>query len=157
MLRPTCSTASRGQLSGGQRQRVAIGRAIVPRAGGLPRSTSRFPIWMPNCVSSCGSKSPNYTSGSATTMIYVTHDQIEAMTMADKIVVLRKRRDRAGRSAAGPLQPSAQYLRCRASSAHRRMNFINGTIAEDGGSVDSRSGRATAWSPSTGEGRLARR
>jgi multiple sugar transport system ATP-binding protein len=48
-----------------------------------------------------------------TTMIYVTHDQVEAMTMADKIVVLNRRQYRAGGLAAGSLQQAAQSLRRR--------------------------------------------
>ena len=46
-------------------------------------------------------------------MIYVTHDQVEAMTLADKIVVLNAGRDRAGRRADGALQQPRQHLRRR--------------------------------------------
>ena len=63
-----------GQLSGGQRQRVAIGRAIV-------REPSAFLFDEP--------LSSELHKKLATTMVYVTHDQVEAMTMADKIVVLQ--------------------------------------------------------------------
>ena len=45
------------------------------------------------------------------TMIYVTHDQIEAMTLADRIVVLNARQRRADRRAARPLQRPGQPLR----------------------------------------------
>ena len=48
---------------------------------------------------------------SATTMVYVTHDQVEAMTLADRIVVLQRRPDRAGRHAARALPPAGQPLR----------------------------------------------
>ena len=48
-----------------------------------------------------------------TTSIYVTHDQIEAMTMADKIVVMRDGRDRADRRPARALRPSGQPVRRR--------------------------------------------
>ena len=48
-----------------------------------------------------------------TTMIYVTHDQTEAMTLADKIVVLDKGRDFAGRLAARALQRAGQQVRRR--------------------------------------------
>jgi multiple sugar transport system ATP-binding protein len=75
------------QLSGGQRQRVAIGRAIV-REPACSCSTSRCRTWTPPCASRCGARFPRCTSDLKTTMIYVTHDQVEAMTMADKIVVL---------------------------------------------------------------------
>ena len=77
-----------GQLSGGQRQRVAIGRAIVrePTAFLFDEPLSNLDAALrvqhaPRDHASC-------TSSSATTMIYVTHDQVEAMTMADQIVVL---------------------------------------------------------------------
>ncbi|HZG29601.1 MAG TPA: ABC transporter ATP-binding protein [Ensifer sp.] len=78
-----------GQLSGGQRQRVAIGRAIVrqPTAflfdeplsnlDAALRVTMRLEI-------------AELHQQLGTTMIYVTHDQVEAMTMADKIVVLNR-------------------------------------------------------------------
>ena len=76
-----------GQLSGGQRQRVAIGRAIVRQPSAFLfdeplsnldaalRGTMRLEI-------------AELHQSLGKTMIYVTHDQVEAMTMADKIVVL---------------------------------------------------------------------
>lgn len=75
-------------LSGGQRQRVAIGRAIVREPKGFLfdeplsnldaalRAEMRFEI-------------AKLHDSLKTTMIYVTHDQVEAMTLADKIVVLK--------------------------------------------------------------------
>lgn len=77
-----------GQLSGGQRQRVAIGRAIVrePEAflfdEPLSNLDAALRVGMRLEISELHKRL-------ATTMIYVTHDQVEAMTMADKIVVLR--------------------------------------------------------------------
>ena len=76
-----------GQLSGGQRQRVAIGRAIVrePEAflfdEPLSNLDAALRVNMRLEISELHQKLK-------TTMIYVTHDQVEAMTMADKIVVL---------------------------------------------------------------------
>jgi multiple sugar transport system ATP-binding protein len=78
-----------GQLSGGQRQRVAIGRAIVRNPSGFlfdePLSNLdaalrvNMRIFIMQLHKDLGS-----------TMVYVTHDQVEAMTMADRIVVLNK-------------------------------------------------------------------
>jgi multiple sugar transport system ATP-binding protein len=77
-----------GQLSGGQRQRVAIGRAIVrnPKAflfdEPLSNLDAALRVGMRLEISEMHQRMK-------TTMIYVTHDQVEAMTMANKIVVLQ--------------------------------------------------------------------
>ncbi|MEP2783314.1 MAG: ABC transporter ATP-binding protein [Pseudoruegeria sp.] len=77
-----------GQLSGGQRQRVAIGRAIVREPSAflfdepLSNLDAALRVGMRLEISELHEKLK-------TTMIYVTHDQVEAMTMADKIVVLQ--------------------------------------------------------------------
>ncbi len=76
-----------GQLSGGQRQRVAIGRAIVREPAAflfdepLSNLDAALRVGMRLEISELHKRLE-------TTMIYVTHDQVEAMTMADKIVVL---------------------------------------------------------------------
>ena len=76
-----------GQLSGGQRQRVAIGRAIVRQPTAflfdepLSNLDAALRVAMRLEISQLHRRL-------AATTIYVTHDQIEAMTMADKIVVL---------------------------------------------------------------------
>jgi len=77
-----------GQLSGGQRQRVAIGRAIVREPAAflfdepLSNLDAALRVGMRLEIMDLHKKLE-------TTMIYVTHDQVEAMTMADKIVVLQ--------------------------------------------------------------------
>ncbi|MFW8594305.1 ABC transporter ATP-binding protein [Cribrihabitans neustonicus] len=77
-----------GQLSGGQRQRVAIGRAIVREPSAflfdepLSNLDAALRVGMRLEISELHERLE-------TTMVYVTHDQVEAMTMADKIVVLR--------------------------------------------------------------------
>ena len=77
------------QLSGGQKQRVAIGRAIVREPKlflfdePLSNLDAELRVQMRVELASLYTKL-------GTTMIYVTHDQIEAMTMATRIVVLRK-------------------------------------------------------------------
>jgi multiple sugar transport system ATP-binding protein len=76
------------ELSGGQRQRVAIGRAIVgdPEVflfdEPLSNLDAELRVHMRSEIASLHKRL-------GSTMIYVTHDQIEAMTLADKIVVLR--------------------------------------------------------------------
>jgi multiple sugar transport system ATP-binding protein len=75
-------------LSGGQRQRVAVGRAIVRRPKvflfdePLSNLDAKLRVQMRTELSSLHSRLN-------ATMIYVTHDQVEAMTMGDKIVVLK--------------------------------------------------------------------
>ncbi len=79
------------QLSGGQRQRVAIGRAIVRNPTiflfdePLSNLDAELRVQMRSEITGLHDRLK-------TTMIYVTHDQVEAMTMADKIVVLRSGR-----------------------------------------------------------------
>lgn len=77
-----------GQLSGGQRQRVAIGRAIVrdPTAFLLDEPLSNLDAELR--VTMRAELAALHDRLQAT-MIYVTHDQVEAMTLADRIVVLR--------------------------------------------------------------------
>src|SRR5262245_13267257 len=77
-----------GQLSGGQRQRVAIGRAIVrnPTAFLLDEPLSNLDAEL---RISTRAELAALHARLRTTMIYVTHDQVEAMTLAHRIVVLR--------------------------------------------------------------------
>ena len=77
-----------GQLSGGQRQRVAIGRAIVrnPTAFLLDEPLSNLDAEL---RISTRAELAALHERLGTTMVYVTHDQIEAMTLANRIVVLR--------------------------------------------------------------------
>ena len=76
------------QLSGGQRQRVAIGRAIVrdPRVFLFDEPLSNLDAALR--VATRIEIVKLHESMAGTTMIYVTHDQVEAMTLADRIVVL---------------------------------------------------------------------
>jgi len=116
-----------GQLSGGQRQRVAIGRAIVREPAAflfdepLSNLDAALRVTMRQEIS-------ELHQSLKTTMIYVTHDQVEAMTMADKIVVLN-----AGRieQVGSPLdlyrQPRNLFVAGFIGSP--RMNFITGPEA----------------------------
>ena len=88
--RPRCPISSRypRQLSGGQRQRVAMGRAIVrdPQVflfdEPLSNLDAKLRVQMRTEIKELHQRLK-------TTTIYVTHDQVEAMTMADKIVVMQ--------------------------------------------------------------------
>ena len=77
-----------GQLSGGQKQRVAIGRAVVrnPTAFLLDEPLSNLDAEL---RVSTRAEIAALHKRLTTTMIYVTHDQTEAMTLADRIVVMR--------------------------------------------------------------------
>ena len=91
------------ELSGGQRQRVAIGRAIVRNPGvflfdePLSNLDAELRVQMRFELAKLHREIE-------TTMIYVTHDQVEAMTLADRIVVLRDGRVEQVGTAYGPLQ-----------------------------------------------------
>ncbi len=116
-----------GQLSGGQRQRVAIGRAIVrePLAFLFDEPLSNL-----DAALRVGMRLEikELHERLKTTMIYVTHDQVEAMTMADKIVVLRSGRiEQVG----SPLElyraPANKFVAGFIGSP--KMNFLDGEIA----------------------------
>ncbi|MHC2302550.1 ABC-type sugar transport system ATPase subunit [Rhizobium mongolense] len=76
------------QLSGGQRQRVAMGRAIVrhPKVFLFDEPLSNLDAKLRVTMRA---EIKQLHQRLKTTTVYVTHDQIEAMTMADKIVVMR--------------------------------------------------------------------
>ena len=80
-------------LSGGQRQRVAIGRAIVKHPKVFlfdePLSNLDAALWVQTRLEIANL----HHRVSSASMIYVTHDQVEAMTLADKIVLLRSGED----------------------------------------------------------------
>ncbi len=120
------------QLSGGQRQRVAVGRAIV-------RDPEVFLFDEP--LSNLDAKLRVQTRREiaklhrelGATMIYVTHDQVEAMTLGDRIVVMN-----AGRvqQVDSPLalydRPANRFVAGFIGSP--AMNFVEGSVSSDGGS-----------------------
>ena len=98
------------QLSGGQRQRVAMGRAIVrnPQVFLFDEPLSNLDAKLRVAMRT---EIKELHQRLKTTSVYVTHDQIEAMTMADKIVVMNDGRRRADRHAAGALRHAGQPVR----------------------------------------------
>jgi ABC-type sugar transport system ATPase subunit len=147
------------QLSGGQRQRVAIGRAIVrnPKIFLFDEPLSNLDAELR--VSMRGELRELHQRLAAT-MIYVTHDQVEAMTMADKIVVLRKGRiEQVGTPQA--LYDTPDNLFVAGFIGSPRMNFVPATTASQDAAVraalpsnaKSVGIRPEHWLPSTaGEG-----
>jgi multiple sugar transport system ATP-binding protein len=120
-----------GQLSGGQRQRVAIGRAIVREPAAflfdepLSNLDAALRVGMRLEISELHARLK-------TTMIYVTHDQVEAMTMADKIVVLRAGKiEQVG--APLDLYANPRNLFVAGFIGSPRMNFIEGNAARQHG------------------------
>jgi multiple sugar transport system ATP-binding protein len=120
-------------LSGGQRQRVALGRAIVrkPKVFLFDEPLSNLDAKMR--VSTRTEISKLHARLGAT-MIYVTHDQVEAMTMGDRICVMK---DGRVMQVATPLQlynhPDNLFVAGFIGSPP--MNFFKGTIRRDGGNV----------------------
>jgi multiple sugar transport system ATP-binding protein len=121
-----------GQLSGGQRQRVAIGRAIVrnPTAFLLDEPLSNLDAEL---RISTRAELAALHQRLKTTMIYVTHDQVEAMTLADRIVVLRSGRiEQVGTPLELYNRPANRFVAGFIGAP--RMNFIAAKLAAaDGG------------------------
>lgn len=120
-------------LSGGQRQRVAVGRAIVRQPKvflfdePLSNLDAKLRVTMRAEISSLHSRLD-------ATMIYVTHDQVEAMTMADKIVVMK---DGLVQQIGSPLNlyndPANRFVAGFIGSPP--MNFMNVEVKDEGGKL----------------------
>jgi ABC-type sugar transport system ATPase subunit len=114
------------QLSGGQRQRVAIGRAIVrdPKAFLFDEPLSNLDAELRVAMRA---ELTALHKRLGTTMIYVTHDQVEAMTMADRIVVLRGGRvEQVGTPLALYNEPANRFVAGFIGSP--QMNFLRGMV-----------------------------
>jgi multiple sugar transport system ATP-binding protein len=122
-----------GQLSGGQRQRVAMGRAIVRRPSAflmdepLSNLDAKLRVQMRADIA-------KLQRNLGVTTVYVTHDQVEAMTMGDRVAVMRR----------GLLQqvdtPQGLYdhpdnLFVAAFIGSPAMNLLEGTVSEKDGSL----------------------
>ncbi|WP_407703762.1 ABC transporter ATP-binding protein [Xaviernesmea oryzae] len=119
-----------GQLSGGQRQRVAIGRAIVRKPDvflfdePLSNLDAELRVSMRIEIARLHRELGN-------TMIYVTHDQTEAMTLADRIVVLRDGRiEQVGSPREIYQDPDNLFVAGFIGSP--RMNMLSGAMEEEG-------------------------
>lgn len=116
------------QLSGGQRQRVAIGRALVrdPLVYLFDEPLSNLDAALRVKMRMRIAQLKEQLS---TTMIYVTHDQVEAMTLADKIVVLQNGRiEQVGKPLELYHTPHNQFVAGFLGSP--KMNFIHAEIHE---------------------------
>jgi multiple sugar transport system ATP-binding protein len=118
------------QLSGGQRQRVAMGRAIVRNPQvflfdePLSNLDAKLRVVMRGEIKSLHQKLK-------TTTVYVTHDQVEAMTMADRIVVLNGGRvEQIGVPLDLYDRPANRFVAGFIGSPS--MNFLEGMITSDG-------------------------
>jgi len=121
------------QLSGGQRQRVAMGRAIVrdPQVflfdEPLSNLDAKLRVQMRTEIKALHQRL-------RTTSVYVTHDQVEAMTMADRIVVMH---DGRVEQIGTPLElydnPSNLFVAGFIGSP--AMNFIHGTLLRENGAA----------------------
>ncbi len=119
------------QLSGGQRQRVAVGRAIVrkPRMFLFDEPLSNLDAGLRGKMRAEISR---LHTRLGTTMIYVTHDQVEAMTMGDRIVVLdRGRIQQIDAPLALYRRPANRFVA--GFIGNPAMNFMEGRIVEKEG------------------------
>jgi multiple sugar transport system ATP-binding protein len=120
-------------LSGGQRQRVAVGRAIVRKPKvflfdePLSNLDAKLRVQMRNEISKLHARLQ-------TTMIYVTHDQVEAMTMGDRIVVMK---DGVIQQVDDPItlydEPKNKFVAGFIGSPP--MNFLEGVLKEENGAL----------------------
>ena len=122
-----------GQLSGGQRQRVAMGRAIVREPAvflfdePLSNLDAKLRVQMRIEIR-------KLRNSLTTTSVYVTHDQVEAMTLADRLVVMN---DGNAEQIGTPIEvygaPATMFVGGFIGSPP--MNFMPGTVAADGKTV----------------------
>ena len=131
--RAATSTASPRELSGGQRQRVAMGRAIVrePAAFLFDEPLSNLDAKLR--VQMRARDQEPAARGSAPPALYVTHDQVEAMTLADRLIVMN-----AG--VAEQIGAPLDDLRAPGHHLRRRLHRLAGDELPARGTV-----RATAW------------
>ncbi|HET7867354.1 MAG TPA: sn-glycerol-3-phosphate ABC transporter ATP-binding protein UgpC [Burkholderiaceae bacterium] len=122
-----------GELSGGQRQRVAIGRAIVrkPRAFLFDEPLSNLDAALRVQMRM---ELARLHRELGTTMVYVTHDQVEAMTLGTRIAVFNAGRiEQVGRPIDLYRKPATQFVAGFLGSP--RMSFLSGTASAQGDGI----------------------
>jgi len=115
-----------GELSGGQKQRVAMGRAIVrkPKVFLFDEPLSNLDAKLRHKMRVEMKKLHQQVQ---TTTIYVTHDQVEAMTLADRIVIMKDGKiEQVGSPDEVYHKPNSQFVASFIGSP--AMNFISGTL-----------------------------
>ena len=139
------------ELSGGQRQRVALGRAIVrkPTVFLMDEPLSNLDAKL---RVSTRAQIKNLQSKLKTTTVYVTHDQIEAMTLADRVVVMNKGKiQQVGTPTDIYDNPAntfvASYEPCRGQAGRRRLS---GRRHTGRGSANRTLGQHHPWVPGGG-------
>jgi multiple sugar transport system ATP-binding protein len=141
------------QLSGGQSQRVAIGRAIVKEPEAflfdepLSNLDAELRVKMRSEIVSLHRRLKS-------TMVYVTHDQVEAMTMADRIVVLREGTvEQVGAPIELYARPRNQFVAGFLGTP--QMNFLSGkvrAVSPEGMTITMSAGRSELQAAAKGSG-----
>ena len=141
------------QLSGGQRQRVAMGRAIVrnPKVflfdEPLSNLDAKLRVQMRTEIKKVHQKV-------TTTTVYVTHDQVEAMTLADRVVVMNAGRiDQIGTPYEVYHHPKTRFVAGFIGSP--TMNFLSCRVVENGGRPGGPARRLAVLSGAAGRARRA--
>ena len=119
------------QLSGGQRQRVALGRAMVRQPAAflmdepLSNLDAKLRVHMRSELAELHARL-------GTTFIYVTHDQVEAMTMSDRVAMMDNGDDPAARHGRATSTRGRRTSRSRSSSARPAINLLPAKADADG-------------------------
>ncbi|WP_039786978.1 sn-glycerol-3-phosphate import ATP-binding protein UgpC [Herbaspirillum huttiense] len=130
------------QLSGGQRQRVAMGRAIVRKPAvflfdePLSNLDAKLRVQMRLEIQ-------KLHASLRTTSLYVTHDQVEAMTLGQRMIVMNRGvAEQIGTPAEVYARPATTFVASFIGSPP--MNLLQGSLSADGASFEASKGAATA-------------
>jgi putative spermidine/putrescine transport system ATP-binding protein len=126
-----------GQLSGGQRQRVALARALVnrPKVLLLDEPLGALDLKLRQQMQN---ELRTIRGEVGITFVYVTHDQEEALTMSDRMAVVRGRADRAGGPARGRVRAPGERVR-------RGFVGVSNIVERDGQRFTIRPRRSGSW------------